>query len=275
MKNDASGLITGRFETGEWAQGEQYEIDLASDVASAFGQGEDGASSDSRGGDDCEDGFCITLDIMTNDAYSASSRGTAFVDANFEEILGSGVDWLIKKGDKRNIACKAPPPVNHFQSNNDLNLSFKNIFRGLGIYVFQKTPKYAESDDGSQEKKNDEQREKDIDGVIDDSFKNYNIDRKNLMMYTQQQMVEDATPIAQNAGDTAANQERAKNRLKQRQDIQRSTLVSAKRNEVNNPDEGTKNMFRSFGSWMKSFGAMTRDSLDISKAWKDKPDCKN
>jgi hypothetical protein len=36
MKNDAPGLITGRFEVGQWAQGETYEIDLASDVLSAF-----------------------------------------------------------------------------------------------------------------------------------------------------------------------------------------------------------------------------------------------
>lgn len=36
MQNDASGLITGRFETGQWAQGTQYEIDLASDVESAL-----------------------------------------------------------------------------------------------------------------------------------------------------------------------------------------------------------------------------------------------
>lgn len=38
MKQDASGLITGQFQTGSWAQGTQYEIDLASDIASALGQ---------------------------------------------------------------------------------------------------------------------------------------------------------------------------------------------------------------------------------------------
>ncbi len=41
MQNDASGLITGRFEVGQWAQGERYEIDLTSDVAEAFGQDSD------------------------------------------------------------------------------------------------------------------------------------------------------------------------------------------------------------------------------------------
>ena len=58
-----------------------------------------------------------------------------------------------KKGDKRNLACKAPPPVNHFQSNNDLNLFFKNIFRGLGIFVFTKTPPYAKMSTGVKQQK--------------------------------------------------------------------------------------------------------------------------
>ncbi len=47
MKNDASGLITGQFQTGQWAQGETYEIDLASDVASALGQDSGSGSGDS------------------------------------------------------------------------------------------------------------------------------------------------------------------------------------------------------------------------------------
>ena len=38
MKEDAGGLITGRFQSGNWAQGKKYELDLASDVASALGQ---------------------------------------------------------------------------------------------------------------------------------------------------------------------------------------------------------------------------------------------
>jgi hypothetical protein len=275
MANDAPGLITGRFETGQWAQWTQYEIDLASDVASALGQGEDSENDTSTSGDDCEDGFCITLDIISNDSYFAGGRGTGFVNTNFEEIFGSATDWLVKKGDKRNLACKGPPPANQYQSNNDLNLSFTNIFRGLGIFLFQKTPKYAKSDGGSQEEKSSQEKEKEMDGVIADNFKSYNIDPDNLMLYTQQQMVESATPNASRAWDTANNQSRAASVLKQRQDIQRTALISAKRNEVGNPDEGTKNMFRSFGSWMTSFDGMVADSLDITKVWKDKPDCKN
>jgi hypothetical protein len=58
-----------------------------------------------------------------------SGSGTSFVNTSFEEIFSSGLDWLVQKGDKRNLACKGPPPVNDYQSNNDLNLFFKNIFR--------------------------------------------------------------------------------------------------------------------------------------------------
>jgi hypothetical protein len=96
-----------------------------------------------------------------------------------------------------------------------------------------------------------------------------------LMLYTQQQMVEQATPTATNAWNTARNQDRASQVLGQRGDIQRSALVSAKRNEIGNSDQGTKNMFRTVGSWMTSFNAMVTDTLDITKVWKDKPDCKN
>jgi hypothetical protein len=248
MQSDAPGLITGRFETGQWAQGEMYELDLASDVASALGQDPESNSGVSESGNDCEDGFCITLDIISNDSYSAGGRGTAFIDTNFEEIFGSALDWLVKKGDKRNLACKAPTGVNFFQSRNDQNLSFKNIFHGLGIFLFQKTPKFAQPDSGLEEEKTVEQKEREVDGVIADSFKNYNIDPDNLMLYTQQQMVEQATPIAEKASESSANQERAVRAFKQRQSIERRTLVSAKISEVGNTDKGTKNMFRSFGS---------------------------
>ncbi len=275
MQNDASGLITGRFEVGQWAQGERYEIDLASDVAKAFWQdGENGGSSDDNG-EDCHDGFCITLDMISNDQYSAGSRWTGFINTSFEEIVGSALDWLVQKGDKRNLACKAPPPVNHFQSNNDQNLSFANIFRGLGIFVFQKTPRYAQTDSDVEKEKSVEQKEKDMDGVIAASFKRYNIDPDNLMLFTEQQMIEQATPIAGKAGDTANNQTRTSVMLQQRQEIQRSGLISAKRNELGNPDEGTKNMFRSFHSWMQWFNTMISDTFDITKTWKEKPDCKN
>ena len=112
------------------------------------------------------------------------------MNTNFEEIFSSANDWLIKKGDKRNLACKAPPPVNHFQSNNDLNLFFKNIFRGLGIFVFKKTPPYAKSAAGSKTEKTALQKEKDTDDVINNTLKNYSIDKKHLLLGTIPQSVE-------------------------------------------------------------------------------------
>ncbi len=84
--------------------------------------------------------------MISNDQYFAGGRGTGFINISMEEIFGSALDWLTQKGDKRNLACKGPPPVNYFQSNNDQNLFFSNIFRGLGIFIFKKTPKYAQSD---------------------------------------------------------------------------------------------------------------------------------
>jgi len=195
------------------------------------------------------------------------------VNTNFEEIFGSALDWLVKKGDKRNIACKAPPPVNHFQSNNDQNLSLKNIFRGLGIFLFQKTPKYAQSDNGTEEERTPDQQERDTDAIIADSFKNYNIDPDNLMLYTQRQMVEKATPIASRAGDSALNQKRADDILEQRQDIQRRSLVSTKRNEAGNTDTGTKNMFRSFASWVQSLNTLGEDAKTIVTTANNKDDC--
>jgi len=274
MDSDAWGLITGRFQTGEWAQGETYEIDLASDVASALWQGENGDSGTSNGGgDDCEDGFCITVDVILNDSYSWGDRGTSFVDKNFEEIFGSGLDWLVKKWDKRNLACKAPPPVNFFQSNNDLNLSFKNIFRGLGIFVFQKTPKYAKSDGWSEEKKTIKEKEKEMDDAIEESFKNYNIDPDNLLLYTEEQMIEEYTPIARNAINSADNQKRAAERKDTK--INQKMSHSNKMNEAGNVDAAPKNMFRFIESSIKSFGTMVKDLFDILNVWGKKPDCKN
>jgi hypothetical protein len=89
--------------------------------------------------------------------------------------------------------------VNYFQSNNDLNLSLKNIFHGLGIFLFQKTPKYAHTDSGSQRKLTEIEMETEMDGVIDDSFQNYNIDPDHLLLNSPQQVIQDATPIASKA----------------------------------------------------------------------------
>lgn len=131
------------------------------------------------------------------------------MDANFEEIFGSATDWLIKRGDKRNLACKTPPPTNHFQSNNDLNLFFKNIFRGLGIFVFTKTPPYAKSKIGSRSERTPLQKEKDTDDVIKSSLKNYNIDPAHLMLGTIRQSVQGTAPQASTYEQTAQNQKEA------------------------------------------------------------------
>lgn len=95
------------------------------------------------------------------------------------------------------------------------------------------------------------------------------------MLYTEEEMVQRATPITQRAVDSVANQERAARLLRERQATQRSAHVSEKREDAGNTDESTKNMFRMFGSWMQSFGNTVKDTLDITKAWKGKPDCKN
>lgn len=272
MQDDARGLITGRFETGQWAQGETYEIDLASDIASALGQDAEN-DDDSAGSDqDCEDGFCITLDIITNDSYLLSWNGRSFVDTNFEEIFGSVNDWLIKKGDKRNLACKWPVAVNHFQSNNDQNLFFKNIFRGLGIFVFEKTPKYAKPDWWSSEEKTDKEKEEDTDKLIQKNLKNYNIDTENLLQYTDKQMIEQATPIPQNVGNSARNQNRA---LQNRKELMQQSTVEADMKEKGNTDKWMKNLFRFFDSTMQSYSGMVKDVFDIVTVWKDKPSCKN
>lgn len=275
MKNDAAGLITDRFEVGQWAQGKKYEIDLSRDVASAFWQGSDGSSGgDAGSGQDCESGFCITTDIIYNDQYTANGNGRNFVNGSFEEIFSSANGWLINRGDKRNLACKWPPPVNHFQSNNTDNLSFKNIFRGLGIFVFEKTPRFAQQKTWKPTEKTLQQKEKDTDAVIASSFKNRNINPDNLMLYTQEEMVARATPLTERAADSAANQERAARLLKERQAAQ-NMFIQESRYDRGNIDESTKNMFRIYASWMQSFGTMVKDILDITKAWKDKPDCKN
>ncbi len=271
MRDSAPGLITGRFETGSWATGDTYELDLAGEVSSAFGQDSDDGWS-SGNSDDCEDGFCITVDVITNDTYLLDGNGRRFVDSNFEEIFGSVNDWLIKKGDKRNLACKWPPPVNFFQSNNDQNLSLKNIFRGLGIFVFQKTPTYAKPDGGSAEEKTDKEKEEAVDDIIRKNLKRRNIDTENLMQYTDRQMVKQATPIPRNARGSASNQSRAEQNLKEHS---QQDLVEEDMKEAANIDKWTKNLFRFFESSMSSFSGMVKDVFDIITGWKKKPTCKN
>ncbi|MFA6079924.1 MAG: hypothetical protein WC753_00380 [Candidatus Gracilibacteria bacterium] len=277
MNDDANGLITGRFETGNWAQGTQYEIDLASDISSALGQKKEGSSGGGGNNEsDCSSGFCITLDIITNESYFSGGGGRRFVDANFEEIFGSAHDFLIKKGDKRNLACKTATSKNHFQSNNDLNLFFKNIFRGLGIFVFQKTPPFAKPKAGTRSERTALQKEKDTDDVIANYFKNSGVDPKHLLLGRKEQIVEGAalrgstTPLgaAQNVTDAlrkTGENDTIANELSHNQKAKVNTTA----NTI------AKNIGGTIESTTKSFGTMMQDLLKSLTAWKNKPPCGN
>ena len=70
---DASALITGKVSTGTWGGGENYNIDILSEIEGAIGGGEDGSGSSSSGDNalagDCDSGFCVTLDFIQNTHY--------------------------------------------------------------------------------------------------------------------------------------------------------------------------------------------------------------
>jgi hypothetical protein len=71
-----------------------------------------------------------------------------------------------------------------------LNLFFKNIFRGLGIFVFQKTPPFAKPKAGTRSERTALQKEKDTDDVIANYFKNSGVDPKHLLLGRKEQIVE-------------------------------------------------------------------------------------
>jgi hypothetical protein len=71
-----------------------------------------------------------------------------------------------------------------------MNLSFANIFRGLGIFVFKKTPPYAKTFAGTKQDKTVLQKEQDTDDIIDTSLKNYGVDKDHLMLGTLSQSIE-------------------------------------------------------------------------------------
>lgn len=70
--DDAGALITGRIGTGTWGGGENYDIDILSDISGALGgDSESGNGSGGGGGksDDCESGYCTTIDFIQNTHY--------------------------------------------------------------------------------------------------------------------------------------------------------------------------------------------------------------
>ncbi len=162
-QNDASGIITGRFWSGTWGGWENYNIDLLSDIGEAlwkkWSEWWNGSWNELAG--DCEGWFCVTLDFISNKHYFLG-WGQGKWNSSLQWIFERGLEWLIKNGDKRNLACKAPPTINFYESENDLNFEFSKIFSGVSIFVFWKTPTFLEGflDRNTTTKK--EQEKKDI-----------------------------------------------------------------------------------------------------------------
>ncbi len=144
--NDAPALITGQLGTGTWWGGENYNIDLLSEISDALGGWDDDDSSESSSGSDneiagdCDSGYCITIDYIQNTHYflGSNSKGRNSFQGLFEE----GLDWIIKNGDNRNFACKVSPTINTWESEFDLNILLKNVFSGASIFVFWKAPPF-------------------------------------------------------------------------------------------------------------------------------------
>lgn len=144
--NDAPALITGQLGTGTWWGGENYTIDLGSEISDALSGWDDDSSSGSSSGSDselagdCDSGYCITIDYIKNSHYFlwSNSKGRNSFQGLFEE----GLDWIIKNGDNRNFACKVSPTINTWESEFDLNILLKNVFSGASIFVFWKTPPF-------------------------------------------------------------------------------------------------------------------------------------
>lgn len=164
-KDDVSALITGQVKQGAWVGGENYHIDLLGDIDKSLGGSDDDEwkSNDSAeaGAGNCSEWYCVTVDFIQNTHYfmsgtaqspgggsggKTSSSGWSGTNNNsFQAIFEEGLEWIIKHGDKRNFACKAAPTINEYESNDDASLKLSEIFTGLGIYVFWKTPPFLVS----------------------------------------------------------------------------------------------------------------------------------
>lgn len=144
---DAAALITGKIGTGSWWGGENYNIDLASEIKDALGGSDSSSSGSSSWSDgelagDCDSGFCITVDYIQNTHYFLGSGSGGKWKNSFQGIFEEGLDWIIKNGDNRNFACKVSPTINTWESEFDLNILLKNVFSGASVFVFWKTPPF-------------------------------------------------------------------------------------------------------------------------------------
>lgn len=187
---DASALITGKVSTGTWGGGENYNIDILSEIEGAIGGGEGGSGSstswDNELAGDCDSGFCVTLDFIQNTHYFLWS-GSGWKGKNsFQGIFEEWLDWIIKNGDNRNFACKVSPTINTWESEFDLNIKLSEVFSWAGVFVFWKTPPFlkgffdrnkstASSDSASSAKAKSKEEQQVLDS-LKRSFKRYDLD---------------------------------------------------------------------------------------------------
>ncbi len=198
-KNDASALITGRVAQGTWASGENYNIDLASDVEEALSgwDSEDGASGNEIAGD-CDSGFCTTIDFIKNTHYFLGWSGST--SPSFQWIYERWLDWLMQKWDKLNLACKAPPAIFQYESENTLMRKFKDSFKWVSISVDWRPSKLTagfidrnkSTSSADKDKKEAEKKRQTLD-TLKRTFKKYGFSdyaRSNNIKWTDQDSYE-------------------------------------------------------------------------------------
>lgn len=200
-KNDSSALITGRVTQGTWASGENYNIDLASDVEEALGGGggENGSSDNEAG--DCDSGFCTTIDFIKNTHYFLWWSGST--SPSFQWIYERWLDWLMQKWDKLNLACKAPPAIFQYESENTLMRKFKDSFKWVSISVNWRPSKLTAgfldrnktTTSADKEKKDAERKRQTLD-TLKRTFKKFGFSdyaRSNNIKWTDQDSYEIAS----------------------------------------------------------------------------------
>lgn len=201
------GLISGKSWSGSWGDGENYNLDLTSDIKEALGWGDDseggdGGSSDGEVAGDCDSWFCITVDFIQNTHYFLwsgsgwSGWGGDNGKNSFQWIFEEWLEWLIKHGDNRNFACKVAPTKNVWESEFDLNILLKNVFSGASIFIFWKVPPFmkwyfdrnkqknssssgasgSSSDSSSDSSKAKEKAEQQVLDSLERSFRRYDLD---------------------------------------------------------------------------------------------------
>lgn len=198
-KNDSSALITGRVTQWTWASGENYNIDLASDVEEALGgwDNEDGSSDNELAGD-CDSGFCTTIDFIKNTHYFLGWSGST--SPSFQWIYERWLDWLMQKWDKLNLACKAPPAIFQYESENTLMRKFKEFFKWDTISVDWRPSKLTagfidrnKSTSSADKEKKDAERKRQTVDTMKRTFKKYGMSdysRSNNIKWTDQDSYE-------------------------------------------------------------------------------------